>query len=487
METESETQLTSDAHETLYPAWTDNGNEIVFSSTRGGNRGLWRMPAAGGPPVPISGAGEDVFYVSAAHQTRRLTWGRYLLDANLWRVPTAGEQSGSGDVSSPFALSSRNERSPRYSPDGRFVTFQSDRSGSIEIWVADSDGSRARQLTNFGHGHSGTPRWSPESQNVVFDADVEGNFNIYVVARDGGTPRRLTDHPAQDASPSCSTDGRFVYFTSHRSGRAEIWKVPFEGGPAVQVTSTGRRDAMQSPDGNWLYYVKAFSPSALMRTRVDGTGREEEVIPSVASRNFFVTRGGVYYMKQDSPGQVSLRYLDLESRKERVLSTTMKIRLWVSLSRSMSAGCCTRAMTRRPWTSCCSTTCRCVRDVAGFNIPERAMWVPCSLAPSDRREQHWLARPRKHRVRRARMARISRRMGQSHDAPPQARRRGLNRAKYNGMFGVNASAIHRFRRITRASVEWFTCGALWSIQAAARSSSSAFRPEVPVVRPRPQL
>jgi Tol biopolymer transport system component len=235
----------------------------------------------------------------------------------LWRMPTA-QPDGSGYMTA-IAVSSLSERNAQYSPDGKYVVFQSNRSGALEIWIADSDSGRARQLTYFGRSHTGTPRWSPDSEQVVFDSDLPGSFDVYVVSREGGKPRRLTDHPAEDAVPSWSADGQSIYFESTRTGRSEIWRVPVRGGSAVQVTKEGGMVAFESPDGRWLYYTRRNGPTPLWRRAISGNAAEDQVLESVFLRNFFVTRLGVYYMRPEGLAEVSIRFFDPERRVERVL------------------------------------------------------------------------------------------------------------------------------------------------------------------------
>jgi TolB protein len=66
--------------------------------------------------------------------------------------------------------------------------------------------------------HSGTPRWSPDGERIAFDSNVEGQWEVYVISANGGRLQRLTSNSASDDSPSWSRDGKWIYFASNRSG-----------------------------------------------------------------------------------------------------------------------------------------------------------------------------------------------------------------------------------------------------------------------------
>ncbi len=150
-----------------------------------------------------------------------------------------------------------------------------------------------------------------------------------MIAADGGTPRRLTkSSDSTNTRPSWSQDGRRVYFTSDRSGRNEIWKIPADGGEAVQVTRLGGAAALPSPDGRYLYYVKEPSPPGLFRMPAEG-GEEEQVLPDLGpSRHasFGVTAKGVYF-RQDN----RIQFLD---------TATGRLSTITSLDKQLYTGLC---------------------------------------------------------------------------------------------------------------------------------------------------
>jgi Tol biopolymer transport system component/tRNA A-37 threonylcarbamoyl transferase component Bud32 len=324
--------LTSGAEGNLGPAWTADGREIVFRSSRGGPTRLWRMKiSAPGDWRPVELAGDGGAWPSIARQGNRMVYQVATADANVWRrqAPATGETASSG---APICSSTKTEDNAAYSPDGRQIAFASDRSGHMEVWLSDSDCGHQRQAT-FYNTYSGSPSWSDDGEWIVYDSfNSPGWFDIYVMRADGGQSRRLTYGPARNAIGRFSHDGKWIYFSSMRTGRNEIWKVPFAGGDAMQVTKNGGWYSMESPAGKLLYYTKLDqSDDALWRMPVEG-GPEELVLDSIRARNFTLAGKNVYYVKSES-GKTTVQVLDLGARKSRVLFETSKpARLGLSVS-----------------------------------------------------------------------------------------------------------------------------------------------------------
>jgi Tol biopolymer transport system component/tRNA A-37 threonylcarbamoyl transferase component Bud32 len=279
------------------PYWTADGKEILFAAGEvATNAGMYRVRASGGEPVRIGGIGNGVQNLSLSRNGKRLAYSRILRDYNIYRMEIPGAGAPAGNASR-FIASTREEVSPAYSPDGKQIAFSSNRNGSRQIWVADSDGSRASPLTNFDRGYSGSPRWSPDGQTIVFDARPEGASDIYSIRAGGGDPKRLTDHPAEDHVPCFSNDGRWIYFSSTRSGTRQIYRMPAEGGTPVQITRGGAF-ATVAVDGKWLYYATS-NPSQLWKAPAEGG--EESVVTEDRWSNplsFAVTRSGVYFVSR---------------------------------------------------------------------------------------------------------------------------------------------------------------------------------------------
>ena len=105
---------------------------------------------------------------------------------------------------------------PSSSPDGKFVLFQSNRTGRWEIYIINIDGSGLTKLTDH-KGDNVTPSWSPDGERIAFAASPDGNSEIYVMNSDGSNLIKLTDHPGDDSHPHWSADGSRIIFNSART------------------------------------------------------------------------------------------------------------------------------------------------------------------------------------------------------------------------------------------------------------------------------
>jgi Tol biopolymer transport system component len=87
--------------------------------------------------------------------------------------------------------------------------FDSSRSGRVEIWVANADGTQPVPLTSLGGINNDFPRWSADGHWIAFHhAAADTRNDIWVIDAEGGTPHRLTNGPGADNQPSFSHDGK---------------------------------------------------------------------------------------------------------------------------------------------------------------------------------------------------------------------------------------------------------------------------------------
>jgi len=311
------------------PAWTEDGREIVFWGWR---QGLWRIGVSGAntrsaEPLRLP-FGDNAQFPAISRRGHRLAYGDGFVHYSIWRMaapsgPSARVATRVGSFNRLFISSTQRDGAPQFSPDGKRIAFVSERSGNYEIWVCNSDGSSPVQLTSFHGPVVTTPRWSPDGGRIAFDSDAAGgDFDIWVIGADGGKPVRMTTHPANDGTPSWSHDGRWIYFDSARTGEQQVWKMPADGGEAIQLTRDGGYAPLESPDGKFLYYTKNLRFTSVWRVPLGG-GKAAKVLEGLSTYlNLAIVDKGIYFVPQpDAPSGSSIQFLDLQTNQIRRIAS----------------------------------------------------------------------------------------------------------------------------------------------------------------------
>jgi serine/threonine protein kinase len=319
----------------LHPRWSAGGRSLYYiSSGKQSATTLWRLSLRDGVPREVTLAGEvgSISDLTLAPARRQLAFASYFQDTNLWSVSL---DRPFGHPSAPrfHAGSSRFDGVPQISPDGSRLAFASDRTGFIQIWVSQVDGSNPMQLTTFAEGSSATPRWSPDSQWIAFDSTVDGNPEIYIISAAGGAARRLTNNPAPDFMPSYSPDGQWIYFGSDRSGTSQIWRVrASDGSGAEAITTNGGRVGFVGPDNRILYFMKDYLTGPLYALSLE-TREEFQAVPEVQYRAFSPAGGGMYYIARSrKTGESELMFYNPATRAVRTVASLGSRPLWLGLT-----------------------------------------------------------------------------------------------------------------------------------------------------------
>lgn len=118
---------------------------------------------------------------------------------------------------------------PDWSPSGRELAYTSYVSRIPSVIVAHPYGGGSPLNVTRGHGGAFAPAWSPDGQRIAFSMSDGGRVKLWVVNSDGSGLRQLTEGPGEDTAPSWSPTGREIAFTSNRSGSPQIWVVGSEG------------------------------------------------------------------------------------------------------------------------------------------------------------------------------------------------------------------------------------------------------------------
>lgn len=173
---------------------------------------------------------------------------------------------GSGPVVDVNRGSGTQLDAPAFSPDGRQIAFVSWRDNSEGLFVMDRDGGNVRRIVNGAFD----PSWTPDGREIVYSTESgqdpdgrEAPCELWIVTVATGQTRRLTGTDAID--PNVSPDGRFVAFwalpvnqsgNQFAGGNRDIWVQPLAGGPRVRITDSESTDwsPAWSADGRYLYF-----------------------------------------------------------------------------------------------------------------------------------------------------------------------------------------------------------------------------------------
>jgi Tol biopolymer transport system component len=312
-------------------SWTADGASLVYTSAGD----LWQAAVAGGPPEKLVASGE-AWMPTISRDGHRLAYFRsnVFLNVNIWQA-TLDAPTLAGRAPVKVVSSSRHQANPAFSPDGRRLAFDSNRSGTPEIWISDADGSNASALTAFGGPITGSPEWSPDGRFIAFDSRAEGLSNIYVVRPDGAQLRRVNTGVRDSSMPIWSIDGKWLYFLGNVDGADRIFKMPVGGGEATRITKGEAMNPQASPDGRRIYYNKSFREFGIWSVSTEG-GDERPLpgLPPVAVETggaWAPGASGIYFI--NSVPRPGIDFLDFtSSRVTRVVDLPGRPAAWTTIA-----------------------------------------------------------------------------------------------------------------------------------------------------------
>ncbi|MEX1138080.1 MAG: protein kinase [Bacteroidota bacterium] len=198
IETGSEKQLTDGKENIDAMEWTKD-DRIIFSSNRGGNTNLWAIPASGGEVVQVTkGAGPDIA-VSFAGSGNDLVYLQQQPVGFLWTANIDGSSMRQ------ISFDEREIWEPSFSPDNNRIAFVMSDPDPLreqcDVYVVDRDGNNRRKLTN-GLPNARIPRWSPDGRLVSYvifphgpGIDTLKPRTFVVDTENPGAPRLAGDFP----------------------------------------------------------------------------------------------------------------------------------------------------------------------------------------------------------------------------------------------------------------------------------------------------
>jgi len=170
-----------------------DGKTIIFTSTRDGDIDLYTMNLEGGDVRRITtrvGYDGGAFFSPDGKQI-------------VWRAAYPATAADTADYL-------------------RLLHDHLVRPARVELWVANADGSDAKQITHLG-GANFAPYFHPDGKRIIFSSNFEspksGAFDLFLINVDGTGLEKVTTHPDFDSFPMFSPDGKKLVWASNRHGR----------------------------------------------------------------------------------------------------------------------------------------------------------------------------------------------------------------------------------------------------------------------------
>jgi len=231
------------------PVWTNNAKRVLFV-----DRSRIMEAEINSPARPFYVSGAAFSDLTMAITSPRLVAAAHNQISEIWTIRLGTKGLTALGSAQPIVQSSAGEDHPRFSPDGRSLAFTSKRSGSSELWLADSDGENPRQITHLSAYIVGYPHWSPDAQFLVFHARLPVEPQIYTLRVGDGVLKQITRVKPGFNSPSWSMDGKSIYACALENGEMRLYSVAAAGG--VPQSLWEGCDSAEVPGRKLLLYDK---------------------------------------------------------------------------------------------------------------------------------------------------------------------------------------------------------------------------------------
>ena len=213
---------------------------------------------------------------------------------DIYTIPFGGGEARALTSGIPWDMQ------PRYSPDGKWIAFTSDRSGGDNIWIMDRDGKNPQQVTKESFRLPNSPAWAPDSQFIAARKHYTGTRSlgageIWLYHRTGGEGLQMTKRATEqkdDGEPAFSPDGRYLYWSADTTP-GKIWEYNKDPNGQIYVIKrldretgkivnyvTGPGGSIRptpSPDGKSLAFVRRVRYKSVLFVKDLESGVERPV------------------------------------------------------------------------------------------------------------------------------------------------------------------------------------------------------------------
>ena len=320
----------------LFPvglSWSPDDTKLVIPQQGEDESHLYEVSLRDGAMKPLAAGANELhaIWATVSGKTGAMAWNAYRYHIDLIRKDLYAPKK----PSQPILESSKDENQASYSPDGKYVAFDSNRSGVWNVWIGDADGTN---LTQVSRGIAGYPRWSPDSRQIAYQQVDGDGKSVYIANVDQRVGHKLITATTNAGSPFWSADGKSVYFEDFGSFRRKYYRCSLDCDKNETLVRDGPKAiSMQaSQDGKDWYWLSVDGPFKVFRAamkdgRIEG---DEEVVgipPLADAYSFFAAKSGIYFVPADKPS--TLKFFDFATHGTKTLFTAEKVigrGFWIS-------------------------------------------------------------------------------------------------------------------------------------------------------------
>ena len=295
-------------------AWAVEGDRLIFSKDPGDGGELWQLSLSGElTQLPF---GEEASEPAVAPKSGRVAYVRGRGTLAIWRADLTA--SPPEESTSRLIYSTRIQALARYSPDGKRIAFQSNRSGSTEIWLTDGDGGNPERMTSFNGPYTSSPSWCSDGRRIAFDSRALGLSAVYVEDIGERVPRKVVTSHDNLSSPAWSQDCRWLFASGDNT---MLYRFPAAGGRAERVSEHPSNYALVVADRVIFNVLRSDGVDLWSKPVSGGPEAPLEKMPKLSYEDAWVaTAAGIYYTDSEAK-PVTVNFYDFTTRATRTLMT----------------------------------------------------------------------------------------------------------------------------------------------------------------------